>query len=175
MMVTMLCAVGSQTTVRGPVIAVTLVHTAHRAIVVGTNVASAFSASLSAVHYTCRTNCGLATPAAARVGNAYTDLHVKARIAATTFTHDSIVRLALRARFGCTMRAAAHVGGAFRVIVRQVIRSSAACTLGAAVRRARLARSVDTVRAVTLLRRALTVRRCRCGLHLVLPSQARRV
>ena len=74
-----------------------------------------------------------------------------------------------------TMGAATHVGGAFRVIVRQVIRSSAARTLGAAVRWARLARSVDAVRAVTLLCRALTIRRRRCGLHLVLPSQARRV
>ena len=103
------------------------------------------------------------------------ELSMIAQFAATTYTHYSIMRLALRARLGCTMGAATHVGGAFRVIVRQVIRSSAACTLGAAVRRARLARSVDTVRAVTLLRRALTVRRCRCGLHLVLPSQARRV
>ena len=171
----MLCAVGSQITMRESVIAVTLVHITHRAVVVEPNMTGAFSASLSAVHCTCRTNSGLTTLAAARVGDAFTDLHVIARIAATTYTHYSIMRLALRARLGCTMGAATHVGGAFRVIVRQVIRSSAARTLGAAVRWARLARSVDAVRAVTLLCRALTVRRRRCGLHLVLPSQARRV
>ena len=86
-----------------------------------------------------------------------------------------IVCNALYACHGYTVCTRAQVLVALRIIVRQVIRSSAARTLGAAVRWARLARSVDAVRAVTLLCRALTVRRGRCGLHLVLPSQARRV
>ena len=105
----------------------------------------------------------------------YTCHNMISSVAAIILAQNVSCSCAVCARLGCTMGAATHVGGAFRVIVRQVIRSSAARTLGAAVRWARLARSVDAVRAVTLLCRALTVRRGRCGLHLVLPSQARRV